>query len=136
MVEISGLYEGDKHCVLTHGPSKISIHTDAPIDHEGRGEAFSPTDLLAAAYGSCLMTVMAIYAENNNINLRGSSFKVNKEMKPAPRQVNCLEVELTLPESLSLEERKILEKIAYTCPVKLSLNPEIKLPITFHYKSL
>lgn len=136
MVEILGLYEGDKHCVLTHGPSKISIHTDAPIDHEGRGEAFSPTDLLAAAYGSCLMTVMAIYAENNNIDLRGSTFKVSKNMQPSPRQVDSLEVELTMPEKLSPSERERLEKIAYTCPVKLSLNPGIKLPINFHYKSL
>jgi putative redox protein len=136
MVEISGLYEGDKHCILTHGPSKSYIHTDAPTDHAGKGEAFSPTDLLAAAYGSCLMTVMAIYADNNNIDLRGSAFKVNKIMKSTPRQVDSLEVEIILPVQLSPNEREKLEKIADTCPVKLSLNPEIKLPINFLYKSL
>lgn len=134
MVEILGFYEGDKHCTLTHIPSKTNIHTDAPVDHEGRGESFSPTDLLAAAYGSCLMTVMAIYADKKKLDLGGATFKVVKNMSPAPRQVDSLEVEISLPESLNLIDREILENIALTCPVKLSLNPTIKLPITFNYK--
>ena len=134
MVEILGFYEGDKHCTLTHGPSKTNIHTDAPVDHEGRGESFSPTDLLAAAYGSCLMTVMAIYADKKKLDLGGASFKVVKNMTSAPRQVESLEVEISLPESLTLIDREILEKIALTCPVKLSLNPTIKLPINFNYR--
>jgi len=134
VVEILGFYEGDKHCTLTHIPSKTNIHTDAPVDHEGRGESFSPTDLLAAAYGSCLMTVMAIYADKKKLDLGGATFKVVKNMSPAPRQVDSLEVEISLPESLNLIDREILENIALTCPVKLSLNPTIKLPITFNYK--
>lgn len=136
MVEISGFYNGDKHCTLTHGPSSTIIHTDAPVDNNGKGESFSPTDLLAASYGSCLMTVMAIYAEKNNLDLRGSTFKIIKNMKTSPRQIDSLEVELTLPGKLSIDERETLEKIAYTCPVKLSLNPEIKLPIHFRYESI
>lgn len=134
MVEITGLYEGEKHCRLTHGPSNSVIHTDAPKDNNGKGEAFSPTDLLAAAYGSCLMTVMAIYADKNNINLKGSTFKVVKNMRVSPRQVESLEVELNLPANLTETQRSVLENVANTCPVKLSLNPEIKLPISFNYK--
>lgn len=134
MVEISGFYEGDKHCTLTHIPSRTQIHTDAPKDNAGRGESFSPTDLLAAALGSCIMTVISIYAENKKISVFGSSFKVVKIMKSTPRKVESLEVEITLPESLEETEREAVERIANNCPVKLSLNPDINMPIRFHYK--
>lgn len=133
-MEITGIYEGEKHCSLTHGPSQNNIHTDAPLDNNGRGEAFSPTDLLAASLGSCLMTVMAIYADKNNIELRGSCFKVMKTMKVAPRQIDTLEVAITLPARLNSKERETLERVALSCPVKLSLNPEVKMPITFNYQ--
>lgn len=136
MVEITGIYEGEKHCMLTHGPSKNIIHTDAPIDNNGRGEAFSPTDLLAAAFGSCLMTVMAIYGDKNNIELRGSTFKVIKTMKVSPRRIEQLEVSITLPDSLSAAQRDTMEKVALSCPVKLSLNQDVLMPINFHYRTI
>lgn len=133
MVEITGIYEGEKHCQLTHGPSKNSIFTDAPKDNNGRGEAFSPTDLLAASLGSCMMTVMGIYADNHGIDLTGSSFKVVKEMQASPRKVSTLTIEIKMPEALSTKDREILERIADTCPVKLSLHPDLKIPLSFDY---
>ena len=135
MVTMTGVYEGDKHCVITHGPSGNIIHTDAPKDNNGRGEAFSPTDMVGAALGSCILTTMAIYAEKNGIELKGSAFLVTKKMKMEPRQIHELAVEITLPEKLSTDERETLEKIAYTCPVTRSLNAEVKIPVVFHYKS-
>ncbi len=133
MVKITGIYEGEKHCELTHGPSLRKIETDAPKDNFGRGEAFSPTDLAAAALGSCMMTVMGIYAEKNNIVLTGSRFSVEKHMKQSPRMISELDVQLDLPQALSESERDTLENIALNCPVKLSLHPEIKMTITFNY---
>lgn len=133
MVEITGIYEGEKHCQLVHGPSKNSIFTDAPKDNNGRGEAFSPTDLLAASLGSCMMTVMGIYADNHGIDLTGSSFKVLKEMQASPRKVSTLTIELKMPAALTQKDREILERIAETCPVRLSLHPDIQIPLLFHY---
>lgn len=133
MVEITGIYEGEKHCQLVHGPSQNSIFTDAPKDNNGRGEAFSPTDLLAASLGSCMMTVMGIYADNHGLDLSGSSFRVVKEMQANPRKVSALTIEIKMPAALSQKDREILERIAETCPVKLSLHPDIKIPLAFHY---
>jgi len=133
MVEITGIYEGEKHCHLTHGPSKNNIQTDAPKDNNGRGEAFSPTDLLAASLGSCMLTVMGIYADNHGLNIKGSTFRVLKEMAASPRKVSSLTVELKLPASLSEKERETLQRVAETCPVKLSLHPDIQILLTFDY---
>lgn len=136
MVTMTGVYEGDKHCTITHGPSGNVIHTDAPKDNNGRGEAFSPTDMVGAALGSCILTTMAIYGEKNGIDLKGSSFHVTKKMKMEPRQIHELAVELTLPEKLSPDARATLEKIAHTCPVTRSLSSEMNIPVVFHYKAL
>ena len=134
MVTMTGVYEGYKHCEITHGPSKNIIHTDAPKDNNGRGEAFSPTDMIGAALGSCILTTMAIVGEKTGIDLKGSAFQVTKKMKTEPRQIHELAVEITLPAKLNPEERSTLEKIANTCPVTRSLNPEVKIPVIFHYK--
>lgn len=136
MVAMTGIYEGEKHCTLTHGPSQNKIHTDAPKDNNGRGEAFSPTDLVGAALGSCILTTMAIYAEKHGINLKGSTFLVEKKMQLTPRKIAELTVEITLPAHLSTEQRDVLEDIAQTCPVTKSLNPDIKIPVTFKYVTL
>jgi putative redox protein len=136
MVAMTGVYEGEKHCTLTHGPSQTKINTDAPKDNNGRGEAFSPTDLVGAALGSCILTTMAIYAEKNGIDLLGSHFLVTKKMNLTPRMIAELSVELTLPERLNESERKTLEEIAHTCPVTRSLHSDIKMPVVFHYKAL
>ena len=134
MVTMTGVYEGDKHCEITHGPSGKIIHTDAPKDNNGRGEAFSPTDMLGAALGSCILTTMAIVGEKTGIEIKGSSFQVTKKMKMEPRQIQELALEITLPVKLNEQERATLEKIAHTCPVARSLNSEVKIPVVFHYK--
>lgn len=136
MVTMTGIYEGDKHCELTHGPSKTRISTDAPKDNNGKGEAFSPTDLVGAALGSCILTTMAIIGEKNGIDIKGASFMITKHMNPAPRKISELTVELTLPERLTTEQRSMLEEIAHTCPVAKSLHPDVKVPVVIHYKAL
>lgn len=136
MVMMTGIYEGKLHCSVTHGPTQSKISTDAPKDNNGLGEAFSPTDLLGAALGSCILTTMAIFGGKEGLDITGASFTVTKKMQLSPRKVSELALEITLPEKLSGAQRSMLEEIAYTCPVTKSLNPDIKLPITFHYKSL
>lgn len=133
MVQMSIVYQGEKHCELTHGPSGQIISTDAPKDNNGRGEAFSPTDLCAVSLGTCMLTVMAIQAEKENISLHGSSAHVTKDMQAAPRKISRIGVQLNLPAALSQEWRQRLEQVAQTCPVKLSLHPDIVTDIRFHY---
>lgn len=133
MVRISIDYTGEKHCDLIHQPSGNKISTDAPKDNNGRGEAFSPTDLVAAALGSCILTTMAIKGEKENIDVRGCTATVDKEMNPEPRKIARLTVAVRLPKKLAALERKKLEEIAHNCPVAKSLHPEMQLPITFTY---
>lgn len=133
MVEMSGVYQGEKHCELTHGPSGSQIHTDAPKDNAGRGEAFSPTDLLGAALGSCILTTMAIVAERDGKEFKNANFTVTKEMANNPRKIQRLTVHLNLPASTEPEYRKKLEQIAITCPVHRSLHPDVEMPISFNW---
>jgi len=127
-------YEGDLHCRLVHGPSGAQIVTDAPPDNQGKGEAFSPTDLLAASLGSCIMTVMGIYARRKEIDLRGSSVQVTKEMVSDPlRRIGRLTVVIDLPEHVEPAHRPALESAAHTCPVERSLHPDIKVDVQFRY---
>lgn len=133
MVMMTGVYQGQKRCEITHGPSLNKILTDAPLDNNGKGEAFSPTDLVGAALGSCMLTVMSIYAENHGIDLVGSSFEVTKQMNPTPRKIAQLTVILSMPAKLSEKERTIFENIAHNCPVKLSLHPDVSIPVQFKY---
>ena len=135
MVEIDAEYTGDLHCRLTHGPSGAVIHTDAPKDNEGKGEAFSPTDLVAAALGSCMLTIMGIVARRHGINMAGARAHVEKEMVADPaRRIAKLPVQITLPAALSPKDRQILEAAALTCPVHKSLNPNIESKIQFSYR--
>ncbi|MBC7713004.1 MAG: OsmC family protein [Rhizobacter sp.] len=134
MVAMTGIYEGEKHCTLTHGPSQNKIHTDAPKDNNGRGEAFSPTDLVGAALGSCIITTMAIHAEKHGVELKGSQFTVVKKMQLSPRSIAELSVEVILPAKLTAEERATYEEIAHTCPVSRSLHPDVKIPVLFKYQ--
>ena len=134
MVEINITYEGDLHCRAIHGPSGVVIETDAPVDNQGRGESFSPTDLLATSLGVCNLTLMGIYARGHNIDLMGTKVRVEKHMtKEPPRRVERLVVEINLPEGIPAEKRKALEHAALTCPVALSLNPEIEVDTSFNY---
>lgn len=132
--DISIEYEGDLHCRLHHGPSGAEILTDAPADNQGRGEAFSPTDLLAASLGSCLITIMGIYARRKEIDLRGSRVRVSKEMvNGLGRRIGTLRVVVDLPDGIDPAQRQALESAAHACPVERSLHPDIKVDVTFRY---
>lgn len=134
MVEISIVYEGELRCAATHAPSGCVLATDAPKDNHGKGERFSPTDLVATALGACMLTVMGIAARTLQIQLEGARVVVNKHMASAPvRRIATLEVAITVPVALSDAQKQQLEKAAYTCPVHQSLHPDIAMPVTFHW---
>ena len=128
-------YAGHLRTEATHTASGNVIQTDAPVDNHGRGEAFSPTDLVSTALGSCMMTVMGIVAERHSWDLVGSSFAVVKHMSPEPpRRIAQIDVTFTLPATLAPQERTLLERAAHTCPVGLSLHPDVRQNIVFEYK--
>lgn len=132
MVAIQFEYQGDLHCRAIHGPSGSELNTDAPKDNQGRGEGFSPTDLVATALGSCMLTVMGIAARTLNIDIAGATATVEKEMTAAPpRRIERLTVRIRVPQSISAENRQKLERAAHTCPVHKSLHPDIQTPIEF-----
>jgi putative redox protein len=134
MVKIKIVYEGQLHCALTHEPSGNMISTDAPKDNMGRGETFSPTDLVAAALGSCMLTVMGIAAARHNIDLKGSSVDVSKEMITTPeRRIGSISVILHMAPGIPQDERSMLEAAAHSCPVHKSLHPDVQTLIQFIY---
>ena len=134
MIEINATYEGQLRTSAKHGPSGSLVETDAPADNHGRGERFSPTDLLATSLGTCMMTIMGIFAERNEIDLTGTRVKVLKEMTPEPpSRVAKLTVEMTIPLPGDHPKAGAIEKAAMTCPVFLSLHPDIEKPVTFHW---
>jgi len=134
VVKMHAVYGGGLHCELTHEPSGSQIETDAPKDNMGKGERFSPTDLVGAALASCILTTMAIVAERDQISLVGAKATVAKEMVVTPtRRIGALEVQVTLPKTVPVESREKLERAAYQCPVHKSLHPDVKAPIVFNY---
>ncbi len=134
MVEISAVYEGSLRCAATHGPSGATLQTDAPKDNMGKGEAFSPTDLIATALGTCMLTTMGIYAQRIGVDLRGSTVKVQKEMvTTGPRRIGQLAVEFHIPAVLTSEQQEKLRNAAMTCPVHKSMHPDVQMPVTFHF---
>ena len=129
------VYTGDLHCKLTHEPSQAVIETDAPKDNMGRGEAFSPTDLVGAALASCILTTMAIVAKRDGILFEGAEASVEKEMVVQPtRRIGSLKVVVMAPKSVPLEHREKLERAANHCPVHKSLHPDIAAPIEIRWK--
>jgi uncharacterized OsmC-like protein len=133
MVKMELVYQGGFHCELTHGPSQSKIETDAPKDNMGKGEKFSPTDLVGAALGSCVLTTMAIVAERDGIPFAGAHASVEKNMTDKPRRIGSLVMVLSLPKSLTPDQRRKLEETAKHCPVHRSLHPDVQLPMTFNY---
>ncbi len=133
MVTMTIEYQGEKHCLLTHSPSSTTIETDAPKDNHGRGESFSPTDLMGAALGSCILTTIAILAEKEGIPVGEMKAHVEKIMANDPRRIETLRVDITLKAHLAPHQRARIEEIARTCPVHRSLNPNIKIPMSFKY---
>jgi putative redox protein len=134
MVEMNITYEGGLRCTAVHGPSGDALHTDAPKDNHGKGEAFSPTDLVGVALGTCMLTTMAIFAQRKGIELRGTTVRVVKEMVADPhRRIGRLTVEFRLPAGLSLsdEQRQMLEGAANACPVHRALHGQVDLPVRY-----
>lgn len=132
MVEISASYEGSLRCRLTHGPSGTVIETDAPVDNHGKGDRFSPTDLVAAALPACIMTIIGIVAERHGLDVRGMRATVRKEMSAAPpRRIARLPVRVEIPLPADHPQRQMLENAAHACPVHKSLSAEMDSPIEF-----
>ncbi|HWB04738.1 MAG TPA: OsmC family protein [Verrucomicrobiales bacterium] len=135
MVQSTVRYEGDLRCTATHGPSQSSIETDAPLDNLGKGERFSPTDLVGTALGTCVLTTMAIAARRKGLELPGMTATVRKHMTTdAPRRIAKLEMDVIIPLPSSHPERAFLEAAAKGCPVRRSLHPEMEVVETFAWK--
>ena len=132
-VVILGNYIGNKKVKLIHEPSGTELLSDAPRDNQGEGTSFSPTDLVAAAFGACALMTIAIFAEREKIDLSNSGLRVEKTMSPPPRRIGKLEAELHLPAHLSSEQRERFERIADACPVHRSLHPEMEIVTTYLY---
>ncbi len=134
-VPIKAVYHGELHCEVLHEPSGSRFETDAPKDNMGRGERFSPTDLLGAALTTCILTTMGIVAKRDGIAFEGARAETVKEMtSQPPRRVGALAVSVSMPKGLTPDQRAKLENAARTCPVHKSLHPDIKAEITFRYE--
>lgn len=134
MVKTTLTYEGGLRTTAQHGPSGAEFQTDAPVDNNGKGESFSPTDLVGVALGSCILTVMGIVADRIGVDLTGATAEVEKSMVADPkRRIGELVVRLNLPGGVSEKDRKKLERAALTCPVHKSLHPDIVAPISFDW---
>lgn len=135
-VEINIEYEGNLLCKATHGPSKDTLLTDAPLDNGGKASAFSPTDLVGVGLGTCVLTVMGLAAQRSGIDLTGTKVHIAKEMTAKPvRRIGSLTTTVTFPEGLKLSDadKTRLEHAAKTCPVKQSLHPDVKVELRFVY---
>jgi uncharacterized OsmC-like protein len=135
MVEIKIDYQGDLHCRAVHGPSGTVLETDAPVDNNGRGESFSPTDLVATALGVCMTTVMGIVARRKEIDLQGMRVTVRKHMSAdTPRRIARLELDLEMPLPADHPERRLLESTGNGCPVHHSLHPDVEVVLNWNWQ--
>ena len=129
------VYLGDLRTKSTHRQSGSEIITDAPVDNQGKGEAFSPTDLVATALGSCMMTIMGIAARTHGFNIDGATMRITKIMLSDPRRIGEVVIDIDFPPGDFTEKQKrILRICADTCPVALSLHPELRQTVRLHYK--
>jgi putative redox protein len=128
-------YEGDLRTQATHLRSDTVIETDAPVDNNGKGEKFSPSDLVATALGSCMMTIMGIKARDMQVDLKGTKIDIEKIMAADPRRISGINLTFSFPEGLQLgeKEKTILERAAHTCPVIYSIHPDIKVNVVFNW---
>ncbi len=132
MVEAIIRYEGGLHCAAVHGPSQSILETDAPVDNQGRGERFSPTDLVGTALATCVATTMALVGERHGIDLVGLTVRVSKHMTAAPpRRIAQLEMEIAVPVAADHPEQARLIGAAQGCPVRRSLHPDLEVVETF-----
>jgi len=130
------IYEGNLRTVAKHLQSETVIETDAPTDNQGKGERFSPTDLVATALGNCMLTIMGIKARDMNVSLEGTKVDITKIMATEPRRIGEIKVVINFPESLQTDEkqRTIIERAAMTCPVFESLHPDLKKDVAFKWR--
>lgn len=133
-VLITGEYQGDLKMRLRHEASGSELRTAAPLDNQGDGSSFSPTDLAASALGSCVVTVMAIAARNHGIPFEGASFRIEKHMAADPRRIDSLPMTVLMPPGLTPEQREILEHAGSHCPIHRSLHPDVRTPLDFEYR--
>jgi putative redox protein len=134
MVEIDLTYDGDLRCTAHHGPSGTQILTDAPTDNLGKGEAFSPTDLLATALGTCILTTMAIVAQRIGVELKGAKAHVTKEMVSQPtRRIGRITVKIDIPVAATAEQRQRLEAAGAQCPVHKSLSHDVEIVTKYNW---
>jgi putative redox protein len=134
MVRIEIAYEGSLRCRATHGPSGTALLTDAPADNQGDAQSFSPTDLVATALGTCVLTIMGIVAERRGLDLTGARAHVEKEMIADPgRRIAALRTVIEVPVDPGEEGRKLLESAAAHCPVHASLGERVEAPISFRW---
>ncbi len=129
------IYTGQLRCNATHNQSGSVIETDAPTDNRGKGERFSPTDLLCVSLGTCIITTMGIKATDMGIDLTGATLQVQKHMLSDPRRVGKIDVLLTFPASLKLDEKDkvILQRAGDTCPVQKSIHPDIETKLVYEW---
>ena len=130
-------YKGNLRTEAIHLQSNTIIETDAPIDNHGKGERFSPTDIVATALGSCMLTIMGIKAADMHINLVGTTTKVQKIMGDNPRRISGVQINFAFPAALQIDEKQrlVLERAARTCPVEKSLHPDINIEVHFEWQN-
>jgi uncharacterized OsmC-like protein len=130
------IYKGALRTEAKHLQSNTIIETDAPTDNQGKGERFSPTDLMATSLGSCMLTIMGIKARDMNVSLDGTEVSIFKKMKADPRRVGGIDVKFNFPAGLDLDEKAktVLERAAITCPVAKSIHPDIEVNVDFGWK--
>lgn len=134
MITSQIIYEGNLRTRSVHIRSQQQIITDAPVDNMGQGEAFSPTDLMATSFGNCMLTIMGIAARTHHFTIDGTRAEITKIMASNPRRIAEIKVELTFPPNNYPEKvKKILRQASKTCPVALSLHPDIKQHVIFHF---
>lgn len=127
------IYKGNLRCEAEHLQSKSTIETDAPTDNRGKGERFSPTDLLCVSLATCMLTTMGIKAADMNVDLTNAKADVTKHMKADPRRVAKIEVSVSLPSNIDKKERLILERTGNNCPVAKSVHPNIELVLNYDW---
>lgn len=135
-VEINVKYDGELYCTAVHKQSGTTLKTEAPLDNGGKGELFSPTDLVATALGTCILTILGLVAQRHELDIRGTRAHVVKEMATAPlRRIGKLTCRVEFPAHCRLEpgDRERLERAAERCPVTKSLHPDVQLSLQFFY---
>jgi putative redox protein len=127
------LYKGELRCEAIHTQSETLIETDAPTDNKGKGEKFSPTDLLCVSLATCIITTIAIKAADLNLNLNGSTLAVTKHMYTEPRRVGKIEIDVKITSDIELDEKNktILQRVGEGCPVKKSLHPDLEVVVNY-----